>query len=54
MVKVVPWPTWPVLSPSASLGINSVEGGLLVYRPDEQGVVEVITDGTRLWVETER
>jgi competence protein ComEC len=28
--------------------------GFPVYRTDEQGMVEVITDGTRLWVETER
>ena len=27
--------------------------GFPVYRTDEQGVVEVITDGTRVWVETE-
>jgi competence protein ComEC len=42
------------LSPSASLGINSVEGELPLYRTDEQGVVEVISDGARVWVETER
>ena len=29
-------------------------GGLPVYRTDEQGVVEVITDGAQVWVETER
>ena len=28
--------------------------GLPVYRTDEQGVVEVITDGAHVWVETER
>jgi len=27
---------------------------LPVYRTDEQGVVEVVTDGARVWVETER
>ena len=25
-----------------------------VYRTDEQGAVEIITDGARVWVETER
>jgi len=29
-------------------------GGLPVYSTDEQGVVEVITDGAQVWVETER
>jgi len=28
--------------------------GLPVYRTDEQGVVEVISDGVQMWVETER
>ncbi len=28
--------------------------GFPVYRTDEQGAVEIITDGTRVWVETER
>jgi competence protein ComEC len=28
--------------------------GLPVYRTDEQGVVEIVSDGTRVWVETER
>ncbi len=28
--------------------------GFPVYRTDEQGAVEVITDGTRVWVETDR
>lgn len=28
--------------------------GLPVYRTDEDGVVEIITDGTRVWVETEQ
>ena len=41
------------LSPSATLGVNS-EGEWPVYRTDEQGTVEVITDGTQVWVETER
>ena len=29
-------------------------GGLSVYRTDEHGAVGVVTDGTRVWVETER
>jgi competence protein ComEC len=29
-------------------------GDVPVYRTDEQGAVEVVTDGTRVWVETER
>jgi len=28
--------------------------GLPVYRTDEQGAVEIISDGTRVWIETER
>jgi competence protein ComEC len=28
--------------------------GRTVYRTDEDGTVELITDGSRLWVETER
>jgi len=28
--------------------------GLPVYRTGEQGVVDVISDGARVWVETER
>jgi beta-lactamase superfamily II metal-dependent hydrolase len=28
--------------------------GLSVYRSDQHGTVEVISDGHRLWVETER
>jgi len=28
--------------------------GVPVYRTDEQGTLEVITDGTWVWVETER
>ncbi len=27
---------------------------LSVYRTDEQGAVEIISDGARVWVETER
>ena len=27
---------------------------LPVYRTDEQGVVEVVSDGAQVWVETER
>jgi len=29
-------------------------GDLPVYRTDEQGAVEVVTDGTRVWVEVQR
>jgi beta-lactamase superfamily II metal-dependent hydrolase len=28
--------------------------GLHVYRTDEHGVIEVISDGARVWVRTER
>lgn len=28
--------------------------GLPIYRTDEQGVIEIISDGTQMWVETER
>jgi competence protein ComEC len=28
--------------------------GLPVYRTDEQGAIEVVSDGTQMWVETER
>jgi competence protein ComEC len=42
------------LSPSTSLGVNSVEGELPVYRTDEHGTVEIIIDGAQVWVETER
>jgi competence protein ComEC len=34
--------------------LSEVEGELPVYRTDEQGVVEIVTDGARVWVETER
>ena len=34
--------------------MSEVEGRLPVYRTDEQGVIEVISDGVRVWVETER
>jgi len=27
---------------------------ITVYRTDEQGVVEIVTDGARVWVETTR
>jgi competence protein ComEC len=30
------------------------EHGLLIFRTDEQGTVEISTDGQRLWVETGR
>jgi hypothetical protein len=36
------------------LALSEVEGGLPVYRTDEQGVMEVISDGGQVWVETER
>jgi beta-lactamase superfamily II metal-dependent hydrolase len=29
-------------------------GELPVYRTDEQGTVEIVTDGAQAWVETER
>jgi competence protein ComEC len=35
-------------------GTSGAEGEVPVYRTDEQGVVEVITDGARVWVEAER
>jgi len=35
-------------------GVLERLGDVPVYRTDEQGVVEVISDGTRVWVETER
>jgi beta-lactamase superfamily II metal-dependent hydrolase len=35
-------------------GVMERLDGLPVYRTDEQGVVEVIADGVRVWVETER
>jgi len=34
-------------------GTSGAEGRVPVYRTDEQGVVEVITDGARVWVEAE-
>jgi competence protein ComEC len=37
-----------------ALTLGEVEGRVPVYRTDEQGVVEVITDGVQMWVETER
>jgi len=33
--------------------MSEVEGRFPVYRTDEDGIVEVITDGARVWVETE-
>jgi competence protein ComEC len=36
------------------LAVRTGPSGLPTYRTDEQGVVEVITDGIQLWVETER
>jgi len=36
------------------LALSEVEGSAPVYRTDEQGVIEVITDGVQMWVETER
>jgi hypothetical protein len=29
-------------------------GELPVYRTDERGVIEIVTDGAQAWVETER
>jgi competence protein ComEC len=29
-------------------------GEIPLYRTDEQGAVEIVTDGTRVWVEVER
>jgi competence protein ComEC len=37
-----------------ALALSEVGGRAPVYRTDEQGVVEVVTDGARVWVETER
>ncbi len=37
-----------------TLALDEVGGRAPVYRTDEQGVVEVVTDGARVWVETER
>jgi competence protein ComEC len=35
--------------------LERLEGWAMpVYRTDEQGVVEIVTDGARVWVETER
>ena len=42
------------LSDALSLPKGEAEGGLPVYRTDERGAVEVISDGARVWVETER
>ena len=36
------------------LALSEIEGKVPLYRTDEQGVVEVITDGARVWVEVER
>jgi competence protein ComEC len=36
------------------LALHEVEGRLPLYRTDEHGTVELVTDGSRLWVETER
>jgi competence protein ComEC len=36
------------------LALSGVERGRAVYRTDEHGTVELITDGARLWVKTER
>jgi competence protein ComEC len=36
------------------LALGEVEGTAPVYRTDEHGTVEVITDGARVWVEAER
>jgi hypothetical protein len=33
---------------------DPVEGRLPLYRTDEHGTVEIVSDGSRLWVETER
>jgi competence protein ComEC len=35
-------------------GVLERLGELPVYRTDEQGVVEIVTDGAQAWVETER
>jgi competence protein ComEC len=35
-------------------GTSGAEGRVPVYRTDEHGTVEVITDGMRVWVEAER
>jgi hypothetical protein len=36
------------------LVLSEVEGRLPLYRTDERGTVELIIDGSRLWVETEQ
>jgi len=42
-----------LLSDALSLPKGKVEGGLPVYRTDEDGVVEATSDGAQVWVETE-
>jgi len=39
---------------STVLSLSRDRKGLPVYRTDEQGVVEVVTDGVQVWMETER
>ncbi len=36
------------------LALDKAEGNPPLYRTDEHGTIEVITDGARVWVETER
>jgi len=38
----------------AGLAQRLERSGAPFYRTDERGVIEIVSDGTRLWVETER
>jgi competence protein ComEC len=40
--------------PAATVLERLAEGGALLLRTDERGTIEVITDGVRLWVRTQR